>query len=52
MYKINKDGSIKMEIIERVRSIKPDELEKLLELYQYLNPEDPPLEVDQSLEKH
>lgn len=39
-------------MIERVRSIKPDELEKLLVLYQYLNPEDPTLEVDQSLEKH
>jgi len=39
-------------MIEKVRAIKPDELGQLLELYRYLNPDDPPLVMDQNLERH
>jgi GNAT superfamily N-acetyltransferase len=39
-------------MIEKVRLIKEDELEKLLALYQYLNPDDPRLEIDQNLKEH
>lgn len=39
-------------MIERVRLIKHNELEKLLSLYQYLNPDDPCLAIDQGLQQH
>ncbi|WP_010243815.1 GNAT family N-acetyltransferase [Acetivibrio cellulolyticus] len=37
-------------MIEKVRKIKFEELSNLLELYKYLNPEDPELKVDEKLE--
>ncbi len=39
-------------MIEKVRLIKHDELEELLSLYRYLNPDDPELKIDRDLEKH
>lgn len=36
----------------QVRHIKADELEKLLSLYQFLNPDDPLLKVNQKLQEH
>ena len=39
-------------MIDKVRFIKATELKELLMLYQYLNPDDPVLETDQSLQKH
>lgn len=39
-------------MIERVRLIKHNELEKLLSLYQYLIPDDPCLAIDQGLQQH
>jgi GNAT superfamily N-acetyltransferase len=35
-----------------VRLIKPDELEKLLSLYEHLNLDDPELEIDETLKEH
>jgi ribosomal protein S18 acetylase RimI-like enzyme len=39
-------------LIKKVRLIKPGELEQLLSLYHYLNPEDPKLIVNPELEQH
>jgi ribosomal protein S18 acetylase RimI-like enzyme len=39
-------------MIERVRLIKQNELEKLLRLYEHLNLDDPVLKADKSLKKH
>jgi GNAT superfamily N-acetyltransferase len=39
-------------MVSEVRLIKSDELKKLLSLYEYLNPDDPKLEIDQSLKEH
>jgi GNAT superfamily N-acetyltransferase len=36
-------------MIAKVREINPNELDQLLDLYQYLNPDDPRLEKDQNL---
>lgn len=38
-------------MIERVREIKSDELNKLLELYKYLNADDPELTIDEGLKE-
>ena len=39
-------------MIEKVRPIKNDELENLLSLYQYLNPDDPQLVINHRLQQH
>lgn len=39
-------------MINKVRMIKQDELESLLSLYHYLNPDDPVLEIDDTLKNH
>ncbi|HEX3043736.1 MAG TPA: GNAT family N-acetyltransferase [Bacillota bacterium] len=39
-------------MIKKVRLVKPHELEQLLALYRYLNPEDPLLTINPELEEH
>ncbi|MCE7698343.1 MAG: GNAT family N-acetyltransferase [Methanobacterium paludis] len=39
-------------MMDKVRLIKCDELEKLLSLYEYLVPDDPKLKIDKALKRH